>query len=51
MRNYTYQANIIKRLAFNGFTIISNERVTGPVRMLLASAKPDEQSVSALKQG
>ncbi|HDT1602680.1 TPA: hypothetical protein QHT00_001759 [Enterobacter sichuanensis] len=49
MRNYTYHANVIKRLAFNGFTIISNERVTGPVRMLLSAAKPDEQSVSALE--
>ncbi|HBE6754324.1 TPA: hypothetical protein KML76_004918 [Escherichia coli] len=49
MRNYTYQANIIKRLTFDCLTIISNERVTGPVRMLLASAKPDEQCVSALE--
>ncbi|MCM7883472.1 hypothetical protein [Enterobacter sichuanensis] len=48
MRNDTNQANVIKRLAFNGFTIISNKRVTGPVRMLLAAAKPDEQCVSAL---
>ncbi|MCK7012757.1 MULTISPECIES: hypothetical protein [Enterobacter cloacae complex] len=49
MRNYTNQTNIIKCLAFDGFTIISYERVTGPVRMLLAAAKPDKQSVSALE--
>ncbi|HBH7063454.1 TPA: hypothetical protein KWH93_003627 [Enterobacter cloacae] len=49
MRNYTYHANVIKRLAINGFTIISNERVTGPVRMLLAATEPYEQCVSALE--
>ncbi|WP_320709342.1 hypothetical protein [Enterobacter sp. 302C9] len=41
MRNYTNQANIIKRLAFDGLAIISNERVTSPIRVLLAAAKPD----------
>nr|WP_183516239.1 hypothetical protein [Enterobacter ludwigii]MBB2843649.1 hypothetical protein [Enterobacter ludwigii] len=50
MRNYTYQANVIKRLAFYGLSIVSDERFAGPVRMLLAAAKPDEQCVSALKQ-
>lgn len=48
MRNYTNQANIIKCLTFDCLTIISNERLSGPERMLLASAKPDEQCVAAL---
>ncbi|WP_276533110.1 hypothetical protein [Enterobacter vonholyi] len=41
MRNYTNKANIIKRLALYGLTIISDERATGPICMLLAAAKPD----------
>ncbi|MCU6277028.1 hypothetical protein [Enterobacter quasiroggenkampii] len=46
MRNYTNQANIIKSLAFYGLTIISDQCVPGPIRVLLAAAKPDEQCVS-----
>ncbi|MFP2785970.1 hypothetical protein [Enterobacter ludwigii] len=50
MRNHANKANVIKRLAFYGLSIISNERLTGPICMLLAAAKPDEQCVSTLKQ-
>ncbi|WP_187290405.1 hypothetical protein [Enterobacter ludwigii] len=50
MRNYTNQANVIKRIAFDGLTIIGDQCVTSPVCMLLTTAKPDEQYVSALKQ-
>ncbi|WP_288764536.1 hypothetical protein [uncultured Enterobacter sp.] len=50
MRNYTNQANIIKRIAFDGLTVISDERVTSPVGMLLATTKPDEQCVFTLKR-
>ncbi|EPV3661300.1 MULTISPECIES: hypothetical protein [Enterobacter cloacae complex] len=49
MRNYTNQANIIKRIAFYGLSIIGNERITSPICVLLASAKPDEQCVSAIE--
>ncbi|EOY8403664.1 hypothetical protein V5K10_000518 [Enterobacter asburiae] len=41
MRNYTNQANIIKRIAFDGLAIISDERVTSPICVLLAATKPD----------
>ncbi|MFP2365662.1 hypothetical protein ACLEXY_02985 [Enterobacter ludwigii] len=50
MRNYTYQANVIKRIAFNGLTVVSNQRATCPISMLLSATKPNEQGVSALKQ-
>ncbi|MCE2009102.1 hypothetical protein [Enterobacter ludwigii] len=50
MRNYTNQANVIKRIAFNGLTVVGNESVTSPIGVLLAAAKPDEQRVSALKR-
>ncbi|KLR16301.1 hypothetical protein ABR26_18680 [Enterobacter bugandensis] len=50
MRNYTNQANIIKRIAFDGLTVISDERVTSPICMLLATTKPDEQCVFTLKR-
>ncbi|WP_336667235.1 hypothetical protein [Enterobacter mori] len=50
MLDHANKANIIKSLAFYGLTIISDQCVTGPKGMLLASAKPDEQCISALKQ-
>ncbi|MHA1071665.1 hypothetical protein [Enterobacter ludwigii] len=50
MRNYTNQANVIKRIAFNGLTVVGNESVTSPIGVLLAAAKPDEQCISALHQ-
>ncbi|EPC9992665.1 TPA: hypothetical protein ACOEHE_001931 [Enterobacter ludwigii] len=40
MSNHPNHANIIKRLAFYSLAIISNERATGPKRVLLAAAKP-----------
>ncbi|HII4350305.1 hypothetical protein [Enterobacter sp. KB-221C9] len=43
MRNYTNQANVTKRISFNGLTIISDERFPLQARTLLTTAKPDEQ--------
>ncbi|MHA0274770.1 hypothetical protein [Enterobacter ludwigii] len=45
MRNYTNQANVIKRIAFYCLTIIGDERVTSPIGVLLATAKPYKQCV------
>ncbi|HDC4520892.1 TPA: hypothetical protein O8T94_000663 [Enterobacter kobei] len=49
MGNYTNQANIIKRIAFNGLTVVGNESITSPIGVLLATTKPDEQCISAFK--
>ncbi|WP_324280123.1 hypothetical protein SOP92_10410 [Enterobacter ludwigii] len=49
MRNYTNQANIIKRIAFDGLAIIRDKRATRPIGVLLAAAKPDQQCISAIE--
>ncbi|CAH0164863.1 Uncharacterised protein [Enterobacter ludwigii] len=50
VRNNTNNTNVIYCITFYCLTIISNERVTSPIGVLLAAAKPNEQCVSALKQ-
>ncbi|MGS6161949.1 hypothetical protein ACVGWB_08540 [Enterobacter mori] len=50
MSHHANKANIIKSLAFYGLAIISDQSITRPKGMLLASAKPDEQCISSLKQ-
>jgi hypothetical protein len=46
MSNYTNQTNVIQRITFDGLSIISDERIPLPARMLLTTAKPDEQCFS-----
>ncbi|WP_274621797.1 hypothetical protein [Enterobacter chengduensis] len=41
MGDYTNQANVIQRISFDGFAIISDNRATSPICVQLAAAKPD----------